>query len=61
VLQVLREWGDRWAVDTPPLRVTHHGHDLRVGSVCDTCGEPVRGADIEREMTVEGWDRSGPR
>jgi DNA-binding HxlR family transcriptional regulator len=60
VLQVLREWGDKWAVDTPPLRVTHHDHDLHVGSVCDTCGEPVRGTDIRREMVAGGWDMSGP-
>jgi DNA-binding HxlR family transcriptional regulator len=60
VLQVLREWGDRWAVDSPPVTVSHHDHELRVGGVCDVCGERVRARDVERTMHVVGWDMAGP-
>lgn len=59
VLQILREWGDAWAVTTPPLRILHRDHPCRVGSVCDVCGETVRPADLASEMTVDGWDLSG--
>ena len=60
VLQALREWGDRWAVEQPPVLITHHGHPLHVGRRCDECGEVVRTADIERHMTRPGWDMTGP-
>jgi DNA-binding HxlR family transcriptional regulator len=60
VLQVLREWGDRWAVGTPPVTITHHDHELRVGGTCDVCGERVRMADIGRHMQVAGWSMAGP-
>jgi DNA-binding HxlR family transcriptional regulator len=60
VLQVLREWGDRWAVDSPPVAVTHHDHELRTGGVCDVCGEPVRARDVARTMHADGWDMAGP-
>lgn len=60
VLQVLREWGDRWAVETPPVSVRHHDHELKVGSVCAVCGERVRVADITRSMRADGWDMAGP-
>jgi DNA-binding HxlR family transcriptional regulator len=60
VLQVLREWGDRWAVEVAPVAVTHHDHQLRVGHACDVCGDSVRAADVERTMQVPGWDLTGP-
>jgi DNA-binding HxlR family transcriptional regulator len=60
VLQVLREWGDRWAVEVAPVAVTHHDHQLRVGHACDVCGDSVRAADVERTMRVPGWDLTGP-
>ena len=59
VLQVLREWGDRWAVATPPLAIRHHDHDLTMGTVCATC-EPVRTRELTRTMLVDGWDMAGP-
>ncbi len=60
VLQILREWGDEWAVTAPPLRVAHHDHACHIGSVCASCGETVRAADLSGEMTVDGWDLAGP-
>ncbi len=60
VLQVLREWGDRWAVETPPVTVSHHEHALSVGRRCDECGEVVRGRDVTRTMIAPSWDMSGP-
>jgi DNA-binding HxlR family transcriptional regulator len=61
VLQVLREWGDRWAVESPPVSVRHHDHELKIGGACSVCGEPVRARDLTREMHVPDWDMAGPR
>lgn len=47
VLQLLRQWGDRWAVDEPPVRFRHHGHALEAQVSCATCGEVVRRGDVE--------------
>jgi DNA-binding HxlR family transcriptional regulator len=60
VLQALREWGDRWAVEAPPVSVTHHDHELHIGQICSVCGEHVRARDVVRTMQVEGWDMTGP-
>ena len=38
VLQVLRAWGDKWAMDTPPNAFVHScGHDLDPAVVCRHC------------------------
>jgi DNA-binding HxlR family transcriptional regulator len=60
VLQALREWGDRYAVEAPPITFTHHDHPLRVGRVCDVCGEAVHQRDVRRVMQAPGWDLAGP-
>lgn len=60
VLQALREWGDRWAVETPPVRLKHRDHDYRTGGVCAECGEPVRARDLEWQTTDPRWDLAGP-
>jgi DNA-binding HxlR family transcriptional regulator len=60
VLQVLREWGDKWAVAAPPVRIQHHDHELRIGTTCSVCGERVRTRDVTRSMRVPGWDLAGP-
>lgn len=60
VLQALLEWGDRWAVDQPPVTVRHHDHDLHSRLVCGTCGEPVRQGEVHRVSNVPGWDIPGP-
>ncbi|HEX3816156.1 MAG TPA: helix-turn-helix domain-containing protein [Mycobacteriales bacterium] len=60
VLHALRQWGDRWAVDVPPLTMRHHDHALHTRTVCTECGEPVHQADVTRTMTAPGWDMAGP-
>ncbi|MGD0554074.1 MAG: helix-turn-helix domain-containing protein [Streptosporangiaceae bacterium] len=42
VMTALREWGDKWAVETPATRVLHDcGQLLAVDRTCRHCGEPV--------------------
>jgi DNA-binding HxlR family transcriptional regulator len=60
VLQALLQWGDRWAVDEPPVTMRHHGHQLRTCTVCGTCGETVRPEDVSRTSNDPRWDLSGP-
>jgi len=60
ILNDLRQWGDRWAVDHPPLTVRHHEHELKTRVVCATCGERVRESDVTRESNVADWDIAGP-
>jgi DNA-binding HxlR family transcriptional regulator len=59
VTQSLLEWGDRWAVISPPVRLTHAGHALSTEVVCGTCGEPVRREDVSRQHVLPGWDNAG--
>ncbi len=61
VLQALLEWGDAWAVDSPPpITLLHHDHELSASWTCDTCGERVHRRDVHRRMNVPGWDLAGP-
>lgn len=60
VTQSLLDWGTRWAVTTPPLRLHHHDHPLETQLTCAACGEPVERADITREELLPGWDAKGP-
>lgn len=60
VLNSLLAWGDRWAVDSPPLTLRHHGHKLQPRMVCATCGERVHPSDVHRQVNVPGWDLAGP-
>lgn len=55
----LLTWGDKWAVTTPPLRLRHHDHPLDAKTVCATCGEDVKAADLTREMTTQNWTMAG--
>lgn len=42
VLVALAQWGDRWAVERPPVVLRHEcGHRLRADVVCHHCGGPV--------------------
>ncbi|TDV39730.1 winged helix-turn-helix transcriptional regulator [Actinophytocola oryzae] len=59
-MRALLTWGDRWAVTTPPVRLTHHDHELAAKTVCATCGEDVHAADVGREVLVPGWTQAGP-
>jgi DNA-binding HxlR family transcriptional regulator len=58
-MQPLTRWGDRWAVTEPPMRASHHDHEVVIRQVCGVCGEEI-GTDVVREMTVSGWDAGGP-
>lgn len=48
LLQVLRQWGDKWAVETPPVAFTHATcqHELDAVVTCGHCGEQVTGGDV---------------
>jgi DNA-binding HxlR family transcriptional regulator len=61
VLQVIRDWGDRWAVATPPAGFVHTacGHDLEPTVVCGHCGGRVSGDDLRIRSNVPGWSRKG--
>ena len=42
VMLALREWGDKWAVDTPATQVMHDcGNPLAIERTCRHCGGPV--------------------
>lgn len=61
VLQALRAWGDRWAVDSPPAVFGHScGHDLDPAVICRHCGEEVTSDDLELRVLAPGWTRQGP-
>jgi|SRR4051812_15881838 DNA-binding HxlR family transcriptional regulator len=60
VMRALLEWGDKWVVTSPPMKVLHHDHVLRTTTVCATCGERVRSADVTREVTAADWTLAGP-
>lgn len=60
VLESLLHWGDKWAVQAPPVTLKHHDHALRSRTVCASCGEPVHRRDVHREVNVDGWDLAGP-
>ena len=60
VLHALLDWGDRWAVDEPPITLKHHGHRLRSRTVCATCGETVHQRDLVRESNIPAWSLEGP-
>jgi DNA-binding HxlR family transcriptional regulator len=52
VMTALREWGDKWAVETPATRVLHDcGQPLAVERTCRHCGEPVTPDSLQ---TVSG-------
>jgi DNA-binding HxlR family transcriptional regulator len=62
VLQALRAWGDKWAVDSPPAAFVHScGHDdLDTALVCRHCGEEVHPDNVELRVLAPGWTRQGP-
>ena len=61
VLQVLRAWGDKWAVDAPPTAFVHScGHDLDPAVVCRHCQAEVNGGDLKVRVLSPGWTRKGP-
>jgi DNA-binding HxlR family transcriptional regulator len=61
VLQTLRAWGDKWAVDAPAVAFGHTcGHDLAPMLVCRHCGEEVNREELGLRVLASGWNRQGP-
>jgi len=61
VVQALFAWGDKWAVEDPPVVLRHScGHGLVASMRCAHCGEPVRGGELAFESRDAGWDVHGP-
>jgi DNA-binding HxlR family transcriptional regulator len=62
VLQGLRAWGDKWAVDTPPAVFEHAacGHPLDVGVLCRECGAEVDPGQVRVSVLAPGWTQDGP-
>lgn len=57
VVIALKQWGDKWSGpwsdDQPPLMLHHKGHDhqMALGFICKTCGEPVDAHSTEGTMS----------
>jgi DNA-binding HxlR family transcriptional regulator len=61
VLTLLRSWGDKWAVASPPTTFTHScGHDLDPVMTCRHCGTEVKSRDLSVDVLVPGWGKAGP-
>jgi DNA-binding HxlR family transcriptional regulator len=61
VLTVLRGWGDRWAVDSPPTAFEHScGHDLDPAVICRHCGTEIVPEELRVRVLAPGWTRTGP-
>lgn len=61
VIHALRTWGDRWAVDAPPVTFDHDcGHELDTKTVCRHCNREVRRDDVSLRIRSSGWDERGP-
>ena len=61
VLTVLRGWGDRWAVDSPPTAFEHScGHDLDPAVICRHCGAEIVPEELRVRVLAPGWTRTGP-
>ena len=61
VLQALRAWGDKWAVETPPNTFEHScGRDLDAAYICQHCQREVDSDDLRVRVLAAGWDRQGP-
>jgi len=69
VMRALLAWGDRWAVDAPPVAFRHRGgpgsghdaeHDLDLTSTCRTCGAEVQSGSLTIDVRAPGWDQAGP-
>jgi DNA-binding HxlR family transcriptional regulator len=47
----LSDWGDKWAVDTPPLTRRHScGEPLQIDVICHHCGQPVTHDTIHTDL-----------
>ncbi len=54
VLQSLLQWGDDWAVTSPPVTLRHRDHDFHGVWTCAECGEVAARPDLHRESNAAG-------
>lgn len=57
VLLALMRWGDRYKVDTPPVRLIHKacGHPAEPEMTCSHCSEPIGYFDLRAEYEPDAW------
>jgi len=57
VLLALMEWGDRYKVEDPPVRLFHKacGAEADPHLVCSHCAEPVAYGDLHAEYAPDAW------
>jgi DNA-binding HxlR family transcriptional regulator len=57
VLLALMEWGDRYKVEDPPVRLFHKacGEEADPHLVCGHCAEPVSYGDLRAEYAPGAW------
>jgi len=76
VLTALRSWGDKWAVETPPVAFIHLSedgaceggareggaceHDLDPVFTCRHCGTEVTPENVKVRSLAPGWNAQGP-
>lgn len=64
VITALRDWGDQWAVATPPTEVVHTcGHRVQVEPRCEYCNVEVDltdSGDVTFRSLDAEWSRTGP-
>jgi DNA-binding HxlR family transcriptional regulator len=60
VVQTLMAWGDKWAVEEPPVLLRHTcGHEFVASVRCEHCGEAASISDLAFESHAAGWDAHG--
>lgn len=57
VLLMLMRWGDRYKVDTPPVRLIHKDCGVAASPElhCSHCGEPVDYNSLRAEYAPDAW------
>ncbi|WUD78817.1 helix-turn-helix transcriptional regulator [Streptomyces sp. NBC_00510] len=60
VIRALVVWGDKWAVDEPPVVLRHRDdHPVDAVEYCRACGEEVHDRDLALDIRSEGWTPAG--
>jgi DNA-binding HxlR family transcriptional regulator len=61
VVSALRDWGDKWVMDSPPTVFDHAcGHQLETAVSCRQCGAEVVPEEVTMRVVAPGWTREGP-
>lgn len=61
VITALRQWGDHYAMDEPPVTAEHScGRALDAVWTCRHCDEEVTARDVRLTVNSAGWDHKGP-